>query len=86
MAVSGLTGQAQPRRSIGLHATRSATDNRVGRVMSKTVFEVYTRFGRVISRHVCDHTTELHHRAAEEARMSCARYPGDAWVRMVSRP
>jgi hypothetical protein len=54
--------------------------------MSKTVFEVYTRFGRVISRHVCDHTIELHHRAAEEARMSCARYPGDAWVRMVPRP
>lgn len=52
---------------------------------SKTIFEVYTHFGRVISHHVCDHTKELHHRASEEARLACARYPGDAWVRMVSR-
>lgn len=48
-----------------------------------TTFEVYTYFGRVISRHVCDHTKELHHRAAEEARKACAAYPGNAWVRMV---
>jgi hypothetical protein len=51
----------------------------------KTIFEVYTYFGRVISRHVCDHAKELHHRAKEEARLSCARYPGTAWVRTVSR-
>jgi hypothetical protein len=48
---------------------------------NKTVFEVYTHFGRVISRHVCDHTKELHHRAAEEARKACAAYSGNAWVR-----
>jgi hypothetical protein len=52
---------------------------------NKTVFEVYTRFGRVISRHTCDHTRELHHRAQEEARLACAAYPGDAWVRQVAR-
>ena len=50
----------------------------------KTVFEVYGRFGRVISRHVCDHEKELHHRAAEEARKACAAYPGDAWVRQYT--
>lgn len=48
----------------------------------KTTFEVYTRFGRVVSRHAWDHTKELHHRAAEEARLACAAYPGDAWVRL----
>lgn len=47
----------------------------------RTTFEVYTYFGRVISRHVCDHAKELHHRAAEEARLACAAYPGTAWVR-----
>jgi hypothetical protein len=47
----------------------------------KTTFEVYTYFGRVISRHICDHTKELHHRAADEARKACAAYPGKAWVR-----
>lgn len=50
---------------------------------SKTTFEVYTYFGRVISRHVCDHSKELHHRASEEARLACARYPGEAWVRIA---
>lgn len=50
---------------------------------TKTTFEVYTYFGRVISRHVCDHTKELHHRASEEARLACARYPGNAWVRVI---
>ena len=49
----------------------------------KTTFEVYTYFGRVVSRHVCDHEKELHHRAAEEARKACANYPGTAWVRMI---
>lgn len=48
----------------------------------RTTFEVYTYFGRIVSRHVCDHTKELHHRAAEEARKACAAYPGEAWVRM----
>lgn len=47
----------------------------------KTVFEVYTHFGRVVSRHVCNHTKETHHRAAEEARKSLLSYPGKAWVR-----
>ena len=50
----------------------------------KTTFEVYTHFGRVISRHVCDHEKELHHRAQEEARKACAAYRaagGKAWVR-----
>lgn len=49
----------------------------------KTVFEVYTYFGRVISRHVCDHAKETHHRAAEEARSACHNYQGTAWVRMA---
>lgn len=48
------------------------------------IFEVYTYFGRVISRHVCG-PDELHHRAAEEARQAITRYPGNAWVRMVWR-
>lgn len=50
---------------------------------NRTTFEVYTYFGRVISRHTCDHSVELHHRAAEEARVACASYPGKAWVRIV---
>ncbi len=45
----------------------------------KTVFEVYGRFGRVISRHVCDHEKELHHRAAEEARKA----PADANLKLI---
>ena len=49
---------------------------------SKNVFEVYTYFGRILSRHVWDPTKELHHRAAEDARKACAAYPGDAWVRL----
>lgn len=44
--------------------------------MAKTNFQVYTYFGRVISNHACDHSKELHHRAAEEARKSCAAYAG----------
>lgn len=52
----------------------------------KTVFEVYGRFGRVISEHVCDHEKELHHRAAEAARVACANHHGDAWVRQFTRP
>lgn len=47
------------------------------------VFEVYTHFGRIISRHVCDSTKETHHRASEEARKACYDYPGKAWVRIV---
>lgn len=47
----------------------------------KTVFEVYTHFGRVISRHTCNHDKETHHRAAEEARIAARDYPGKAWVR-----
>lgn len=47
-----------------------------------TTFEVYTYFGRVISRHTCDHGKETHHRAAEEARIACLNYPGKAWVRI----
>lgn len=50
--------------------------------MSTTTFEVYTYFGRVVSRHTCDHTKETHHRAAEEARLAAASYPAEAWVRM----
>ena len=50
--------------------------------MSKTTFEVYTYFGRVISRHTCDHDKETHHRAAEAARKSCFAHPANAWVRM----
>ena len=49
----------------------------------KITFEVYTHFGRVISRHVCG-PDELHHRASEEARLACHRYRangGKAWVR-----
>lgn len=52
----------------------------------KTIFQVYGRFGRVISEHVCDHEKELHHRAAEEARLACANYSREAWVRMVTQP
>ena len=51
-------------------------------MQNKTTFEVYTRFGRIISRHICDHTKETHHRAMEEARLACERYPGTAWVRV----
>jgi ribosomal protein L16/L10AE len=50
----------------------------------RTVFEVYGPFGRVISRHVCGHDKELHHRALEEARKAVERihnYGGKAWVR-----
>ena len=50
---------------------------------NKTTFEVYTYFGRVVSRHTCDHDKETHHRAAEAARVSCAEFPGKAWVRTV---
>ena len=51
----------------------------------KTIFQVYGRFGRVISEHICDHEKELHHRAAEEARRACAKYPGECWVRQITR-
>ena len=47
-----------------------------------STFEVYTYFGRVISSHTWDCTQELHHRAAEDARLACAAYTGQAWVRM----
>ena len=50
----------------------------------KTNFQVYGRFGRVISNHICDHEKELHHRAAEEARKACANYPGKCWVRQIT--
>ncbi len=56
-----------------------------GFLIMKTVFEVYGRFGRVISRHICDHEKELHHRAAEEARKACANYHGDSWVRQYTK-
>ena len=51
--------------------------------MSTTTFEVYTYFGRIISRHTCDHTKETHHRAAEEARLAAARHHNPAWIRIV---
>jgi hypothetical protein len=44
-------------------------------------FEVYTHFGRVLSRHEVG-PDELHHRAAEEARIACANHPAEAWVRL----
>ncbi len=44
-------------------------------------FEVYTHFGRVLSRHEVG-PNELHHRAAEEARIACANHPAEAWVRL----
>ena len=44
-------------------------------------FEVYTHFGRVVSRHPIK-PDELHFRAAEEARLACANYHGKAWVRL----
>ena len=46
-------------------------------------FEVYTYFGRIVSRHEWDPSEELHHRAAEEARLACATYSGNAWVRYI---
>ncbi len=67
------------------HLTQVSKQKGNRAMSSKTVFEVYTHFGRVISRHVCDHSKELHHRAKEEARMACAAYPGVAWVRTVTR-
>lgn len=49
-------------------------------------FEVYTYFGRVVSRHHWNPDEELHHRAAEEARLACFKYEKDnaseAWVRL----
>jgi hypothetical protein len=45
-------------------------------------FEVYTYFGRVVSRHAWNPNEELHHRAAEEARLACLKHPGKAWVRL----
>ena len=47
-------------------------------------FEVYTYFGRVVSRHPIK-PDELHHRAAEEARLACANHPTQAWVRLRSK-
>jgi len=47
-------------------------------------FEVYTYFGRVVSRHPIK-PDELHHRAAEEARLACANHPAKAWVRLRSK-
>ena len=48
-------------------------------------FEVYTYFGRVLSRHEVG-PDELHHRASEEARLACFKYRKDnaseAWVRL----
>jgi hypothetical protein len=46
-------------------------------------FEVYTYFGRVVSRHHWNPDKELHHRASEDARIACAKYPGTAWVRYI---
>lgn len=46
-------------------------------------FEVYTYFGRTVSRHTWNPNKELHHKAAEEARLACAAYPGNAWVRYI---
>lgn len=51
--------------------------------MSKTTFQVYTYFGRVISNHVCDHDKETHHRALEEARKAAHNYEGQTWVRQL---
>lgn len=52
-----------------------------------TTFQVYGRFGHIISTHVCDHSQETHHRAADEARMACHEYETttgkDAWVRRL---
>jgi hypothetical protein len=47
-------------------------------------FEVYTYFGRVVSRHPIK-PDELHHRAAEEAYLACANHPAKAWVRLRSK-
>ncbi len=47
-------------------------------------FEVYTYFGRVVSRHPIK-PDELHHRAAEEALLACANHPAKAWVRLRSK-
>lgn len=52
--------------------------------MARTTFQVYTYFGRVLSNHVCDHDKELHHRAAESARLACAAHGGKAWVRQIN--
>jgi len=52
-----------------------------------TRFEVYTYFGRVISRHYVK-DNELHHRALESGRLSVVEYERTtgqfAWVRLVS--
>lgn len=50
----------------------------------KTVFEVYGRFGHVISWHVCDHEKESNHRALEEARKACAAHHVDCWIRQYT--
>lgn len=50
--------------------------------MAITVFEVYTYFGRIISRHVCKHEEETHHRALEAARKSAEAFQGTSWIRM----
>lgn len=46
-------------------------------------FEVYTYFGRVVSRHPWNPQEELHHRAAEEARLAAAKHPAETWVRLI---
>ena len=46
------------------------------------MFEVYTYFGRVISRHRIG-PDELYHRAQEEARLAMRDYPGKCWVRYI---
>jgi len=49
-------------------------------------FEVYTYFGRIVSRYTWNSETELHHKAQEQARIACLQYERDhgtqAWVRL----